>query len=159
MRFVVTWVILATFWILLSGRFDAVHLLFGLASVTLVSGISSRHLAEGTTLWAEARRMLRLFRYVPWLIGQIALANLDVLLRVIGLRPVDPCIVRFKPHLDSDFGRVTLANSITLTPGTVTIDVEEDGTFLVHAIAPGAACAIVDGPMAPRVDEVEGSEP
>jgi len=158
-RFVVTWVGLAAFWILLSGHFDAVHLLFGLASVTLVSALSCRHIAEGTTLGAEARRMLRLPRYVPWLLGQIALASVDVLFRVLGLRPVDPCVLRFKPDLDSDFGRVTLANSITLTPGTVTIDVEEDGTFLVHAIAPEAAAAVIDGPMVTRVDEVEGDEP
>ncbi len=156
MRFVVTWLVLAAFWTALSGYFDPIHLTFGFVSVTLVSALSSRYFAEGTSVRREARGLAGLVAYAPWLFWQILLANFDVLLRVLGLRPLAPRMVRFKPHLETDLGRVTLANSITLTPGTVTVEVEEDGTFIVHAISPEAADGVLDGRMAERVRALEG---
>ena len=158
-RFLVTWVILALFWIALSGHYDAVHLTFGLVSVTLVSWISHRHIAAGARVGDEALCLVRLAAYLPWLLWQIALANVDVLLRVLGIRPVDPRLIRFKPDLENDFGRVAMANSITLTPGTVTVDVEEDGSFIVHAVSPDAARGVLTGAMERRVKRVEGSAP
>ena len=157
MRFVLTWLILAAFWIGLSGYFDAIHLAWGFAAVTLVSAISHRHLLGDLTLPAGAAGFFRLLRYAPWLVWQVAKANVDVLLRVIGKKPVDPMLFRFKPDLESEFGRTTLANSITLTPGTVTVEVEEDGHFIVHAIAPEAEEGLVDGEMESRVRVVEGA--
>lgn len=158
MRFLATWFTLAAFWVLLSGHFDAVHLVFGFVSVTLVSAISSHHLAAGSTVGRELLQLLRLLLYAPWLLAQIALANVDVLLRVLGFRPVEPCVVRFRPELASEFGRATLANSITLTPGTVTVEVEDDGSFVVHAISPEAARSLLTGEMARRVQRIEGDE-
>jgi multicomponent Na+:H+ antiporter subunit E len=156
-RFVATWITLAAFWVLLSGYFDAVHLLFGLVAVTLVSLLSSHHLAAGSSVGRETKQLVRLVLYAPWLLGQVAIANVDVLLRVLGFRRVEPVVVRFRPELESEFGRVTLANSITLTPGTVTVEVEEDGSFIVHAISPEAAKGLLDGNMVAHVRRVEGS--
>ena len=157
MRFVLTWIVLAAFWIGLSGYFDTIHLIWGFVAVTLVSVITVRVPREGAPVGTEVGQVARLFKYVPWLLWQIALANWDVALRVLGVRPVDPQVVRFRPQLETDFGRVTLANSITLTPGTVTIEIEEDGAFLVHAIAPPAAEALLSGAMTAGVRRVEGS--
>lgn len=157
MRFVLTWIVLAAFWVGLSGYFDAIHLTWGLVAVTGVSVVSARSPREGDSVPAEALKILRLLAYVPWLLWQIVLANWDVALRVLGVRPVDPRLVRFKPDLASDFGRVALANSITLTPGTVTVEIEEDGAFLVHAIAKPAEKSLLTGAMAERVRRVEGS--
>ena len=159
MRFVLTWIVLAAFWIGLSGYFDVIHLTWGLVAVTLVSFISARAPREGDPVGKEVGQVARLFTYLPWLLWQIVLANWDVTLRVLGVRPVDPRVIRFRPDLETDFGRVALANSITLTPGTVTIEVEEDGAFLVHAIAPPASESLVGGGMAERVRRVEGSSP
>ena len=158
MRFVVTWLTLAVFWLALSGHLDAIHLTFGFVSVTLVAAISSRYFARVGPFGARFRSFLSLLAYCPWLLWQIALANVDVLLRVVGLRPLAPRMVRFRPPVESDFGRVTLANSITLTPGTVTVEVEEDGSFIVHAISVEAAQAVVEGPMVERVRALEGHE-
>ena len=156
MRFVLTWLILAALWIGLSGHFDVIHLTWGLAAVTLVSALSARHLFHDTNLVAGTGAFFRLLAYLPWLVKQITLANIDVLLRVIGKRPVEPVLVHFEPELESEFGRVALANSITLTPGTVTVKIEEDGTFLVHAIGPDAAEGTLNGGMTERVRAVEG---
>lgn len=157
MRFILTWIVLAAFWMGLSGYTDWIHLTWGFIAVTLVSIISVRSPRQGGSLGRELGQVVRLFRYVPWLLWQIVLANWDVALRVLGVRPVDPRVVRFRPELESDFGRVALANSITLTPGTVTMEVEEDGAFLVHAIAEPAAESLLTGAMAAQVQRVEGS--
>jgi len=161
---VVTWVLLAALWIGLSGFFDPIHLAFGFVSVTLVSLLSHRHLTggdEGGTGGASGgialgvMRIVRLALYAPWLLWQIVVANFDVALRVIGFREIDPVVIRFKPELTSDFGLVTLANSITLTPGTVTVDIE-GGEFIIHAITQEAADAVIEGTMARKVRGVEG---
>jgi multicomponent Na+:H+ antiporter subunit E len=155
--FLVTWVLLAALWVGLSGYFDAVHLAFGAASVTLVSLISHRYLfPAGGGVAAPLGRLARLVLYSPWLVWQVVLANWDVLLRVAGLRPIDPLVVRIPHDLKSPFGVTTLANSITLTPGTVTLDVE-GGDLVVHAISPGAAEGVVASGMVARCQRVEGS--
>ena len=156
MRFILTWLILAGLWIGLSGYFDVIHLTWGVVAVTLVASLSSRHLLGDVTLGRGIAGFVRLAVYTPWLIRQIVEANWDVLLRVLGRRPVDPSLVRFDPGLGTDFGRVTLANSITLTPGTVTVEIEEDGHFLVHAVAPDVAEGLATSGMVQRVQQVEG---
>jgi multicomponent Na+:H+ antiporter subunit E len=73
-------------------------------------------------------------RYVfgPFAIG-LTQANWDVAKRVIT-GEINPGIVKFNPRLKTDTGRMMLANSITLTPGTLTVDIDDDGVFYVHAI-------------------------
>jgi multicomponent Na+:H+ antiporter subunit E len=156
LAFLVTWLLLAGLWIGLSGYFDVVHLVFGFVSVTLVSLISHEHLTGGGDVPTGIKRLGRLALYLPWLIWEIVAANFDVMLRVFGLKPIDPCIIRFTPDLKSDFGRVTLANSITLTPGTVTVDIE-NGEFIVHALSREAADAVLAGAMEKKAQGVEGS--
>jgi multicomponent Na+:H+ antiporter subunit E len=73
----------------------------------------------------------------------------------MGFRDVNPSVIRFRPELNSEFGEVTLANSITLTPGTVTMEIE-DGAFIVHAVSPEAAEAVLEGSMTRKVQQVEG---
>lgn len=156
LRFVLTWIVLAAFWLGLSGHFDAIHLTWGLVAVTLVSTITALSPRHCDPVPVETARVFRLLGYVPWLFWQIVLSNWDVALRVLGVRPVDPSLFRFHPELESDFGRVAMANSITLTPGTVTVEIEENGDFLVHAIAPPAVEGLLSGAMAERVHRVEG---
>lgn len=155
MGFVVTWLLLAGLWLGLSGFFDPIHLLFGAVSVTFVTALSHRYLTAGGPLGRGLRRLFGLLAYSPWLLWQVALANYDVLLRVLGIRRVDPQVVRFRPGLASEFGKVTLANSITLTPGTVTVEVA-GGEFIVHAIAPEPAADLAEGAMVRRVRRLEG---
>lgn len=73
--------------------------------------------------------------YIPILFFYILLANLDVLLRIINpVMPLHPGIVKVKTKLKTNAGRTILANSITLTPGTMTVDITEDGYLYIHWI-------------------------
>ena len=73
--------------------------------------------------------------YWPWLLLEIVKANIDVTKRVLGLAPISPTMIRLQATQKTDLGLVIFANSITLTPGTISIDVEENGEILVHAIS------------------------
>ena len=86
---------------------------------------------KGVRIW------IGFLRYVPWLLYQITLANVYVLYLTFHpkmLEIIDPRIFKFKSRLKSDLALVTFANSITLTPGTITVTVSKDGDFRVHAI-------------------------
>ena len=155
MSFVATWVLLAALWIGLSGFFDGIHLTYGFAAVTLVSALSHKHLSGARNLGLGLTRLARLFLYVPWLLWQIVLANVDVMLRILGVREIDPLVIRFRPEVESDFGVATLANSITLTPGTVTVEIA-DGEFIVHALSREAADGVLTRVMENKVKRVEG---
>jgi len=151
-----TFFIMAAFWILLSGIFDAFHLISGLVCCAIVAIISHDLLVKGKS---EKRipKSLRLLVYIPWELWQIVLANIDVAYRVLHPKmPIDPLIIEFETTLRGEFSLVTLANSITLTPGTITIMVEpERGKFWVHAIAKEPANALlVDQTMQRKVAHV-----
>jgi multicomponent Na+:H+ antiporter subunit E len=139
-----TFFIMSLFWILLSGIFDAFHLISGLICCAIVSFLSHDLLVRGKTQ-KKLLKSIRLLLYVPWELWQIFLANIDVAYRVLHPKmPIDPRVIEFETSLRSDFALVTLANSITLTPGTVTISVEpEKGKFRVHALAAKAAEALL----------------
>ena len=98
--------------------------------------------------------------YGPWLIGAIVTANIDVLKRILGFKPVDPTWTVVPAKQKTTLGRVVFANSITLTPGTVSVDIyETDGEHyvLVNAIAPEGAEDLVDGgDMGRRCEILEG---
>ena len=134
---ILSFFILLVLWVILSGRFDAFHLVMGLvasALVALVSGdlmFTSREPRRIFGLW------LRLAGYIPWLLYQIFLANLHVMALVFHPRMharIDPQVITFDSRLKSDFARMLFANSITLTPGTITVDVTVLGRFSVHCI-------------------------
>jgi len=152
----VTFCAMFLFWLLLSGIFDAFHVIAGIICSAIVALISHDLLVKG-----KGEKMLsksfRFFIYIWWELWQIVLANFDVAYRVLHPKmPIDPCIIEFDTSLRSDFALVTLANSITLTPGTITILVEpEKGKFWVHAIAKKPADALlVDKTMQSKVTDV-----
>jgi len=152
----VTFVLMFLFWILLSGMFDAFHLISGVICSAIVALISHDLLVKGRDE-KMVLKSLRLFRYIPWELWQIVLANIDVAYRVLHPKmPIDPMIIEFETSLRGDFALVTLANSITLTPGTITITVEaEKGKFWVHALAREPADALLaDQTMQKKVADV-----
>lgn len=114
------------------------HLGFGLASSLLVALFSHdlliRDSGSGNTLhWLGI--FLRLIPFLGWLLWQIIIANIDVARRVIDPKmPIRPGIVKIRSNMKSDLAQTTLANSITLTPGTMTLDIV-DGDIYIHCLA------------------------
>ena len=152
----ITFSIMFLFWILLSCLFDAFHLLVGISCSTLVAFTSHDLLVKGRSK-KILLKSFKLLPYILWEFGQIFLANLDVAYRVLHPRmPIDPRVIEFETTLRGDFALVTMANSITLTPGTITILVApETGKFWVHAIARKSAdFLLVDQTMQGKVADV-----
>jgi len=154
MGFIYTFLLMAGFWILLSGKLDAFHLALGGLSCLLVSVLSSDLLfPKGSRL--QAGVIVRFLLYLPWLVWQIVLANIDVARLALSpdaRKAIDPRIFRFKTKLKSDTAKVAFANSITLTPGTITVKIEGD-EFCVHGINAKAADAL-PGEMEERIARV-----
>jgi multicomponent Na+:H+ antiporter subunit E len=146
---------LSVLWLLLSGHFwEPLLLGLGLASAVLAVAIVHRmdaldHEAHPVHLWQ------RLLLYWPWLIKEIVLANINVGRAILGLGvPVRPTVFQVTSSQATDVGRVIYANSITLTPGTVTIAVDGD-RLTVHALTPDAIEGLEGGEMDRRVTWVE----
>ena len=95
----------------------------------------------------------RFLTYVPWLLYEVFLANLHVVYLVLRPDKLRPQVVRFRTGLRSDVARATLGNSITLTPGTITMDISDD-EFFVHAVSDKAAASVIEGAMERRVAHV-----
>lgn len=145
---------LAACWLLLSGHFQILLLSLGAASVAFCVWIAMRmdlidH--EGVPMqitWAG-------LRYVPWLLWEIVKANIDVAQRVLSPSlTITPRMFDALSSQKTDLGQVLYANSITLTPGTVAVDLRP-GVIQVHALNDGAAEGILDGEMDRRVAAVE----
>ncbi len=148
MNAIMTFVLMFILWVLMSGLFDAFHLTLGLLSSALVAVLSHNLLFQKEKpLTERVAEGFRFVSYAIWLLAQITLANLHVIKLALTTRPMDkvlnPYIFTFKTFLKHDFSRFVLANSITLTPGTVTIRVKGD-TFYVHAIDEAAAGDLAD---------------
>jgi len=98
---------------------------------------------------------LRFLAYLPWLTGQIFMANIDIVYRVLHPKmPINPRTITFSTGLRTDIGKLVLGNSITLTPGTITMNIE-GAQFTVHAIADESAKSLLNGEMRKRVEELE----
>lgn len=150
MQRLAVFLILLAFWLVFSGHFDALHLALGLVSCALVAGWSTDLLMPPGVGGRPWRTVGRFLAYLPWLLYQVVLANLHVLYLVYRPSALEPQIVRVKTGLRSDLARVTLGNSITLTPGTITMDIEDD-ELVVHAISDKAAAGLLSGEMELRV--------
>ena len=101
----------------------------------------------------------RLLTYTGWLFVSILKANVQVAYLILHPRmPVAPSLLEFTTGIDHPLGQIVLANSITLTPGTVTVDFH-DGRYLVHVLAPAAAQTLVAGQLEHRVTALLGEGP
>tara|TARA_B110000467_G_C17936392_1_gene272522 strand:+ start:49 stop:555 length:507 start_codon:yes stop_codon:yes gene_type:complete len=149
--------ILFTSWLLMSGIFEPLILILGVLSCALVVAIAVRmdvidHEAVPVHL------TFKVLMYWPWLLWEIIKANIDVTKRVLGFADISPTMVRIKATQKTDLGIVIFANSITLTPGTISIDVDEKGYILVHALSRDGTEGLEGGDMDRRVTELEGHD-
>ncbi len=157
MNFIITAIVMLTFWILLSGEFTVILLLSAVVSSLLVAFMSSDlFMGKGVDVGLGFRRLIRFIQYVPWLLWQIIKANIDVAYRTLHPKmPIDPCVVKFKADLKTELGITNLSNSITLTPGTVTLSANSKGEYIVHALSRKHADDLLSGEMQKWVKWIE----
>ncbi len=142
-------------WLLLSGIYTGLLLGLGVLSCLVVVAVCRRmkivdpeghpiHLIPG------------LLRYMPWFLWEVTKANIDVARRILHPRlPIAPRVIRAEASQKTHLGQVIYANSITLTPGTVSVETDE-GTIDVHALTRETAEDVRSGVMDRRVTDIEG---
>lgn len=159
LSFLLTFILMFGTWLVLSGNFAPLLLWLGVISSFLVSLYFYNLLFPAL----ESRYIMIFFRflkYSPWLVWEIVKANFHLFKIVFHPRMhdlIDPHIITFKTNLTSDIAIATFANSITLTPGTITVTATSDGVFKVHAIDRESAEAL-PGTMLQKVAHVFGED-
>ena len=143
------------FWVVMSGFFTPFLLTMGVVSAVAILWFAHRmdvvdHEGHPIHLGRSA------FSYWPWLIGEIARSALDVSRIIVDpALPISPTMVRVKTSQKTQVGQVTYVNSITLTPGTISVAIAGD-EILVHALTREGAQGVADGDMDRRVTAFEG---
>ncbi len=147
-------IVLFAIWLILSGILEPLLLTFGLISVIIVVLIAIRmdvvdH--EGFPIHLSSRAIM----YLPWLLREIGKANLEVT-KIILSRDLEisPKLAKFSGSQRTDLGRFIYGNSITLTPGTITIGVYGN-EFEIHALTHDAFTGTEEGEMDRRIAKLE----
>ncbi len=144
-------VLLFLFWIFLSGHLEPLLLGLGVASVALTVFLSRR-----MNLIDHESYPLHLSSKFPgffiYIFREIVKANIDVVRRILSWRkaPISPQMIEIPQSQETDLGAVIYANSITLTPGTVTIRLSKDN-LTVHALSKEAASELATGAMSKEI--------
>lgn len=142
-------------WLVLSGHYTALLVVLGMASTVLVTWVATRMKiadSEGVPI----HLFPGVLGYGAWLVKEMFVANVQVARIVLSRSlPISPTVVHFRASQKTDLGRVIYANSITLTPGTITTDVEGDD-FRIHALAWTFVDGHEEGEMDARVVALEG---
>jgi multicomponent Na+:H+ antiporter subunit E len=124
---------LVGFWLVLSGHYEPLILFFGVLSCLLVTYLAWRMDREDRYIF-HIRLTWRLLAYILWLIKEIFRANVAVTRIILDPKlPISPIMVPFRARMKTDLYRVIYANSITLTPGTITTGTEGD-VLRIHAL-------------------------
>ena len=145
---------LAIFWLLISGHYTALILSLGAASIAFIIYIAHRmdvidHESQPLHL------TLKLPGYYIWLLKEVILANITVVKHIwLGNHTISPTMTTITASQKTDIGKVIYANSITLTPGTVTVKMEGD-QFTVHAMLRESIEDLQAGEMDRRVTRLE----
>ncbi len=136
--------------------FTPLMLTFGLASCILAALITSK-LQIVDSSERPLLIFVRMISYAPWLAWEVVKSNIDVARRIWQKdMPISPTIVTVKATQKTALGLVIHANSITMTPGTLAIDVEP-GEIEVHALSSESIADLQNGNMDKRVSRLEGN--
>jgi multicomponent Na+:H+ antiporter subunit E len=139
-------------WLLLSATYNVIYMALGL----LVSfGVALLNAGRVTPL-SEKIRWLRMLGYLPWLLGRIIQSGIHLSFLILHPRlPIDPKLIRYHTNLQEEAGIVLLGNSITLTPGTITAEVNSN-ELVVHAMDDASADDLTSLRMEQKIAGVFG---
>jgi multicomponent Na+:H+ antiporter subunit E len=147
--------ILFAFWLLLSGYYTPFLTGAGAFAALAVVAFARRMAVMDREGHPSHLGLPAVLSYWPWLGKEIAKSCWDVTRRILDpALPISPTLTRFKPSQKTDLGLVIHANSITLTPGTIAVEVAP-GEFLVHALTREGAAGLADSEMDRRVTALE----
>jgi multicomponent Na+:H+ antiporter subunit E len=129
----VLWMLLT--WPVVDGHLDMQVVIAGLIAAAIVSLLFHDILPKEHHVFISPVRIFWFILYIPVFFYYVMIANLDVVYRALHPQmPIKPGIVKIKTRLKTESGITALANSITLTPGTLTVDLTNDGYLYVHWI-------------------------
>lgn len=145
-------------WIVFSGKFDAFHLGLGVISCAVVGWLSQDllYVDRKKSMSARLQEAFAFLKYVPWITWEVVKANLHVFklaMTKAGYEEMAPRVVTFKTYLKTDFAKFVLANSITLTPGTITMLIRGDIVH-VHTMSQFLEDDLLEGAIERKVAEV-----
>ena len=150
-------VALAIFWLLLSGFLKPLLFAFGAISVALVLYVLKR-MDDVDSAPQQLGANFSLLRYLPWLMGQIVASSVQVTQLIWGsVDKVSPAIAKVDSSTVSKSNRVTYANSITLTPGTLSVDLDDEH-ITVHALQSDSIEELAEGGMAKKIESLWGEK-
>lgn len=131
MRYFVFFILLMGLWLLFTFRVEADSLIVGGICAAVTTAIFGKYFQVRVRCLLDPARYFWAFLYLFIFSWECLKANLDVAYRVLHPKlPINPGIVKIKLNIQSDIGRAMLANSITMTPGTITVDIVEDHIFI-----------------------------
>ena len=135
MRRLIYFVVSFIVWLLLTWTLEAQVVIAGLAASIVVALLFHEILPKEHHVFVSPIRIFWLLVYIPVFFYYVIMANFDVVYRALHPKmPIHPGIVKIKTDLKTESGITALANSITLTPGTLTVDLTDDGFLYVHWI-------------------------
>jgi len=130
-RYLYTVIVLFMIWLFLTASLDPQELGFGLLLSLIVAAFTYEIFTTNGLANLHPKKIAYMVAYIPYFLWAMIMANLDVAYRVLHpKRPINPGIVECRTVLKNDVGKLALANSITLTPGTITLDVDGDKYFI-----------------------------
>ena len=129
----IIWILVA--WPFVDGKIDVQVLIAGVIAAAIVAFLFHEILPKEHRVFISPVRIFWALVYVPVFFYYVIMANFDVVYRALHPKmPIKPGIVKIQTVLKTESGITALANSITLTPGTLTVDLTDDGFLYVHWI-------------------------
>lgn len=157
LNYILTAVLMMALWFIMSGKTEPKFLIIGAASSLFIAALCLRTLTlhgikTDNQYYIFNVNIVKYLIYMLWLLKEIIKSAVAVsVITTVRRSDVEPSIAWFKADYDNPSARAMLANSITLTPGTITIDITEDGIFSVHALTKDIREGLLDGSMQAKV--------
>ncbi|SCJ68978.1 putative monovalent cation/H+ antiporter subunit E [uncultured Eubacterium sp.] len=155
-----TTILLYVLWFILSGRTESKFLMLGLISSMVIASLCQPMLYIENRLENRKHFILDLhyvkfIGYWIWLLGEIVKSSLSVCRLIIKKKiEIDPQVIQFQCHFKNPIATTLFVNSIILTPSTVTVNVDPNNVFTVHALTVEAAEDLLGGEMQRRIAKV-----
>lgn len=131
MKYITLFILALLFWLLLTLKFSLANLIAGITAAGLCTAFFGRFFIKNVSRILEPSRYFWFIVYLIVFTWACIKANLDVAYRVLHPKmPIRPGIVKVKTELKSDLGKMLLANSITMTPGTISVDIIDSDLYI-----------------------------